>query len=197
MPPDLPCNVSSISISWKNKIKNSQNEFCKGWWKLIKVQGCKSLLTDNNIDQINLIINKITTEYRKYFCCSGALIILSLSKKIQGKLVWKSRTNTSYIFRNKWWSNIFGQLITVLCLLFLSFFFSFEFELFRNKYRKGESIWTPWLPKRFLTLVEFSTLLGLILGKTNSPKEQWGTGKGCSGRWWSHHPLKCSENMGH
>lgn len=119
------CLAMSIPFQFpeKNKIKNPQNEFCKGWWKLIKVQGCKSLLTDNNIDQINLIINKITTEYRKYFCCSGALIILSLSKKIQGKLVWKSRTNTSYIFRNKQWSNIIGQLITVLCLLFLSFFF--------------------------------------------------------------------------
>ena len=33
---------------------------------------------------------------------------------------------------------------------------------------------------------------GWILGKNTSQKECWGTGTGCPGKWWSHHPWRCS-----
>ena len=35
---------------------------------------------------------------------------------------------------------------------------------------------------------------GWILGTISSQKEQWGSGTGCPGRWWSHHPWRCSRN---
>jgi len=33
------------------------------------------------------------------------------------------------------------------------------------------------------------------LGTISLPKEWSGIGTGCPGRWWSHHPWKCSKNM--
>lgn len=33
------------------------------------------------------------------------------------------------------------------------------------------------------------------LGKNSSPKEWSDTGMGYAGRWWSHHPQKCSRNI--
>ena len=36
---------------------------------------------------------------------------------------------------------------------------------------------------------------GWILGNISSHKEQWGSGTGCRGRWWSHHPWRCSRNV--
>jgi len=35
---------------------------------------------------------------------------------------------------------------------------------------------------------------GWILWK-NSPEEQWGSGPGCPGRWWCHHPWRCSRTV--
>ena len=35
---------------------------------------------------------------------------------------------------------------------------------------------------------------GWILG-TVSSQEWWGSGTGCPGRWWSHHPWRCSRNV--
>ena len=37
---------------------------------------------------------------------------------------------------------------------------------------------------------------GWMLGKTYSPKEWLGSETGCLGRWWSHHPWRCSGNVG-
>jgi len=36
---------------------------------------------------------------------------------------------------------------------------------------------------------------GWTLGKTSSPKEQWGTGTGCPGKWLSHPSWTCSRNV--
>ena len=35
----------------------------------------------------------------------------------------------------------------------------------------------------------------LVLGKSYSPKEWWGTGTGCTERWWSHLPWRCSRTV--
>ena len=37
--------------------------------------------------------------------------------------------------------------------------------------------------------------LDWILGKISVLKEWSGTGTGCPGRWWSHHPWRCSKNV--
>jgi len=37
--------------------------------------------------------------------------------------------------------------------------------------------------------------LDWMLGNISSPKEWSGTGMGCPGRWWSHHPWRCSRNV--
>jgi len=37
--------------------------------------------------------------------------------------------------------------------------------------------------------------LGWILGTIYSWKEQCCSGKGCSGRWWSHRPQRCSRKV--
>ena len=34
-----------------------------------------------------------------------------------------------------------------------------------------------------------------MLGEVSSQKERRGTGTGCPGRWWSHHPWKCWSNL--
>jgi len=34
-----------------------------------------------------------------------------------------------------------------------------------------------------------------ILGKISLLKEWSGIGTGCSGRWWSYHPWRCSKNL--
>ena len=36
---------------------------------------------------------------------------------------------------------------------------------------------------------------GWTLGKISSPKEWLDTGMGCLGRWWSHHPWRCSRTI--
>jgi len=36
---------------------------------------------------------------------------------------------------------------------------------------------------------------GWILESISSLKEWSGTGTGCPGRWWSHHPWRCSRNL--
>ena len=35
--------------------------------------------------------------------------------------------------------------------------------------------------------------LGWILGKISLLKEWSGIGTGCPGKWWSHHPWRCSK----
>jgi len=37
--------------------------------------------------------------------------------------------------------------------------------------------------------------LGWILGKISLLKEWSGVGTGCPGKWWSHHPWRCSKNV--
>jgi len=34
-----------------------------------------------------------------------------------------------------------------------------------------------------------------ILGKFSFLKEWSGIGTGCPGKWWSHHPWRCSKNV--
>jgi len=37
--------------------------------------------------------------------------------------------------------------------------------------------------------------LNWISGNNSLLKEWSGIGTGCSGKWWSHHPWRCSKNM--
>jgi len=64
---------------------------------------------------------------------------------------------------------------------------------------KAAGLWTMHLVRHEVMALSCSGLggcgSGWILGKTSFQKEWSGIGSGCPGRWWGHHPWRCSRTM--
>mgnify|MGYP001856499587 CR=1 FL=1 len=60
-----------------------------------------------------------------------------------------------------------------------------------------QEIWLKWACEKWEVMALSSTwgYSGWILGKISSQNEWWGSGTGCPGRWWSHHPWRCSRTV--
>ena len=56
-----------------------------------------------------------------------------------------------------------------------------------NEIYKEEPLWNIFLGS--------GRISGWILGKISFQKEWWCIETGCPGRWWSHHPWRCSRNV--
>lgn len=62
----------------------------------MQVQSYESLVTEKNIDNHNLIINKTSAEHRRYFCSSETVTLFSLYKRIQKKPVEKIKHTSHF-----------------------------------------------------------------------------------------------------